>query len=70
MTESTFSASRLYRRYVLGLLLVVMTLNYADRYVIGILLPQIKADLGLSDTQIGFITGAAFTVSTRCWACR
>ena len=39
-----------------------MTLNYADRYVIGILLPQIKSDLALTDTQIGFITGAAFTV--------
>ena len=57
-----FAASRGYRRYVLGLLLVIMTLNYADRYVIGILLPQIKTDLGLTDTQIGFITGAAFTV--------
>ncbi|MDE0489621.1 MAG: MFS transporter, partial [Gammaproteobacteria bacterium] len=57
-----FAATVLYRRYVLGLLLVVMTLNYADRYVIGILLPQIKSDLALSDTQIGFITGAAFTV--------
>ncbi|MCY4477583.1 MAG: MFS transporter [Gammaproteobacteria bacterium] len=62
MTESTFAASRRYRRYVLGLLLAVMTLNYADRYVIGILLPQIKSDLALTDTQIGFITGAAFTV--------
>ena len=62
MSESTFAVSRTYRRYVLGLLLVVMTLNYADRYVIGILLPQIKSDLALSDTQIGFITGAAFTV--------
>jgi len=62
VTESTFAASRRYRRYVLGLLLAVMTLNYADRYVIGILLPQIKSDLALTDTQIGFITGAAFTV--------
>ncbi len=59
---SGFSVSRGYRRYVLGLLLAIMTLNYADRYVIGILLPQIKSDLALTDTQIGFITGAAFTV--------
>ena len=57
-----FAVTGPYRRYVLGLLLVVMTLNYADRYVIGILLPAIKAELGLSDTQIGFITGAAFTI--------
>ena len=68
MTESAsaspgaFVATKRYRRYLLGLLLLVMTCNYADRYVIGILLPQIKSDLALTDTQIGFITGAAFTV--------
>ncbi len=68
MTDSTssssgpFVATKRYRRYVLGLLLLVMTLNYADRYVIGILLPQIKSDLALTDTEIGFITGAAFTL--------
>ena len=27
------------------------------RYVLGILLPAIKLDLDLSDTQIGFVTG-------------
>jgi MFS family permease len=58
----TFHASTAYRRYVLGLLLVVGVLNYADRYLLGILIPDIKADLGLSDTQIGFISGAAFTI--------
>ena len=68
MTESTGNnparpgTTLPYRRYVLGLLLLVMTLNYADRYLIGILLPQIKSDLALTDTQIGFLAGAAFTV--------
>ncbi len=61
-TGSPFQATHGYRRYVLGLLLVVATFNYADRYLLGILLPDIKADLGLSDTQLGFITGAAFTI--------
>ena len=61
-SATPFGVSKRYRRYVLGLLLVVMTLNYADRYVIGILLPAIKLDLDLSDTQIGFVTGAAFTI--------
>ena len=60
--QRPFVATRLYRRYVLGLLLVVMILNYADRYVIGILMPDIQSDLDLSDTQSGFITGAAFTL--------
>jgi MFS family permease len=58
----TFSVTPPYRRYVLGLLLVVAIFNYADRYMLGVLLPGIKADLGLSDTQIGFITGTAFTI--------
>ncbi len=57
-----FSASRPYRCYVIGLLLVVATFNYADRYMLGVLLPDIKGELGLSDTQIGFISGTAFTI--------
>ncbi len=59
---AAFSASKAYRKYVLGLLLVVATFNYADRYMLGVLLPDIKGELGLSDTQIGFITGTAFTI--------
>ncbi len=58
----TFKVSGAYSKYVLGLLLVVAIFNYADRYMLGVLLPAIKEDLGLSDTQIGFITGAAFTI--------
>ncbi len=58
----SFQVTSGYRRYVLGLLLVVAIFNYADRYLLGILIPDIKADLGLSDTQIGFISGAAFTI--------
>lgn len=59
---SAFNVSLAYRRYVLGLLLVVAIFNYADRYMLGILIPDIKTDLDLSDTQIGFISGAAFTI--------
>ena len=57
-----FSASNAYRKYVLWLLLVVAVFNYADRYMLGVLLPEIKGELDLSDTQIGFITGTAFTI--------
>lgn len=62
VAEAPFSATQGYRRYVLGLLLVVATFNYADRYMLGVLLPDIKGELGLSDTQIGFISGTAFTI--------
>ncbi len=50
------------RRTALALLFLVSFFNYMDRYMLAVLLPAIKADLGLSDTQIGFITGLAFTL--------
>lgn len=49
-----------YRRYVLALLFVSYTLNYLDRQVITILAEPLKIDLGISDTQLGLLTGLAF----------
>jgi len=46
----------------LVLLFVVSIFNYTDRYMIAILLPGIKRDFHLSDTQMGFLTGVAFTI--------
>src|ERR1700722_10065757 len=47
--------------FSLLLLFIVAIFNYTDRYVIAILLPDIKQDFQLSDTQMGFLTGVAFT---------
>ena len=60
--QSRESGSVTYRRYVLGLLLLTFTVNYIDRQILAILLPSIKADLNLSDTQLGFLAGTAFAV--------
>lgn len=49
-------------RTALILLFLVSLFNYMDRYVLSVLLPAIKADLGLSDTMLGAI-GTAFTLS-------
>lgn len=46
--------------YVLALLTVVSFFNYLDRMVIAILVEPIKQELGLSDSQMGLITGFAF----------
>jgi predicted MFS family arabinose efflux permease len=51
-----------YSRYVLGLLFVVYVFNFIDRQVLSILLDEIKADIGVSDTYMGFLTGFAFAV--------
>ncbi|WP_022697480.1 spinster family MFS transporter [Euryhalocaulis caribicus] len=51
-----------YRNYVLLLLLLVYIFNFIDRQVIAILSPAIKADLGVSDTQLGLLKGLAFAL--------
>jgi len=48
--------------YVLALLTVLSFFNYLDRMVIAILVEPIKRDLGLTDTQVGLVSGFAFAV--------
>ncbi|WP_395672029.1 spinster family MFS transporter [Phenylobacterium sp.] len=50
------------RRRLLWLLLIVYTLNFLDRQVVGILAEPIKHDLGIADWQIGLMSGLAFAV--------
>jgi len=51
-----------YRRYALGLLLVVYIFNFIDRQILTILAEAIRLDLGLSDSALGFLGGVAFAV--------
>ena len=51
-----------YRVYVLLVLVLVYTFNFIDRVIVGILAPPIKADLGLTDTQLGLLGGTAFAL--------
>src|SRR4051794_2453983 len=46
--------------YVLGVLLLIGLFNYIDRQSLAILQIPIKRELGLSDTQLGALTGLAF----------
>ena len=48
--------------YVLGVLFVVIMLNFLDRQVISILAEPIKLEMGLSDKQIGLMTGLSFAL--------
>ncbi len=47
---------------VLATLLVVYILNFADRVLLGVMAVPIKADLALSDTQLGLLGGTAFAI--------
>lgn len=48
--------------YLLFVLTLVCAVNWADRQVVPILFPGIRRDLGLSDTQLGVISGLAFSI--------
>ena len=60
MTDT--APSRRYRGVVLAMLLLVYTFNFVDRQILGILAPAIKAELGLTDTQLGALGGLAFAL--------
>lgn len=50
------------RYYAVGLLTVVYTFNFIDRQLLAILQESIKAELLLSDSQLGLLTGFAFAL--------
>lgn len=51
-----------YRRYLFAIVVGVMMLNTVDRHVVAILVDPIKGELGLSDSQMGWILGPSFTL--------
>ncbi|MEM6826339.1 MAG: MFS transporter [Pseudomonadota bacterium] len=51
-----------YSWYALGVLVLVYVLNFIDRQILSILANDIKADLGVDDSYIGFLYGTAFAV--------
>lgn len=61
-TAGEESMSRGYRTFVLLMLILVYTFNFIDRQIVGILAGPIKAELGLSDTQLGLMGGIAFAL--------
>lgn len=54
--------SNTHKRYVTVLLLVVYIFNQTDRAIFGFLMEPIKAELGFSDSQLGFLAGPALVL--------
>lgn len=46
----------------LAMLLLVYSFNFLDRQILSILAQPVKADLGLTDTQLGMLGGLAFAI--------
>ena len=61
-TDANAGSGGGYASYVTGVLVIVYIFNFIDRQIVTILAEDIKADLGISDAQIGFLYGTAFAV--------
>lgn len=48
--------------YLVGVLVVANVLSFVDRQILGLLVQPIRADLGISDTQISLLQGFAFSI--------
>ncbi len=51
-----------YRYVVVSFLAVVYTFNFMDRQIMSILQEPIRIEMGLSDTQLGMLTGLTFAL--------
>ena len=60
--EKEGDANRGYANYVLGALTVMYLFNFLDRWVLSILVEDIKQEFGASDNLMGFLLGPAFAV--------
>ncbi len=58
--ETPFSPG--YSNYVLALLFISYVFNFVDRTIPAMMLEPIKEELGVSDTQMGLLTGTAFAL--------
>ncbi|MFY7851958.1 MAG: MFS transporter, partial [Brevundimonas sp.] len=54
--------TRPYRTYVLTALLFIFILNFMDRTLLSVVAPQMKPELGISDTGFGLLTGFGFAL--------
>ncbi len=54
--------TRTHRRYILLMVTLVFVVNYLDRQILAILLPQIQKEFHVNDTALGVLTGPAFAV--------
>lgn len=62
MTQQDDYPRRGYAWTVVAILIATAVLSYTDRQVLSLLVDPIRADLGISDTQISLLLGTAFAV--------
>jgi MFS family permease len=58
--DTSATTTTRYAWYVVAVLLVLNVSSFIDRQVMALLVTPIKADLGLTDTEMGLLLGPAF----------
>ncbi|MBS0591348.1 MAG: MFS transporter [Proteobacteria bacterium] len=63
-TAETHSDARTYRRarFIVALLLGAYVISFLDRQILALMVKPIRADLGISDTQMSLLMGIAFSL--------
>ena len=60
--SKTSQPSLKYAWYVVIILMVCYTLSFIDRQILSLLVKPIQQDLGINDTEMGLLQGAAFGI--------
>ncbi len=60
--SAAFQPKPAYSAFVLGMLTLAYILNFVDRQVLALVLDDVKLDLGLTDSQLGWLLGPAFAM--------
>lgn len=60
--DAALPVSNAKRNYVMVMLVIIYMCNTIDRHAISLLAEPIRADLGLSDMQLGMLSGLAFAL--------
>lgn len=58
----TWLASKAYTRYAIALIWLTLVLRFVDIQIVSVLLESIRAEFAVSDTQLGLLTGFAFSI--------
>ena len=62
MTSSMEQQSPRHAWWALALLTATYTFSFVDRQIVNLLVDPIRADFGLSDSQVSFLQGLAFAL--------
>lgn len=60
--EGASYGTKPYRGYVLGMLVLVYTLNFIDRNLLSVIAQPVIEEFNLSDSQYGFLNGPPFAI--------